>query len=122
MGLAPSHGKTVLLVDSNQKLSEMRARRLRLYGITVHTVGTVEEARARLEGNAYTLVLVAPRENPEDAIQFHREIKRLHPAQKVAFFVAPPKYISFTYGRNVITMPARSSTWADRLKGRLASA
>ena len=117
-----SFGKTVLLLDSNQKLREMRARRLRLYGISVHTVGTVEVARARMEWNTYTLVLVAPRKNPEEVIEFHREIKRLHPTQRVAFFVGPPKYISFTYGRNVIPMPARRETWADRLKGRLASA
>jgi len=117
-----SLSKTVLLVDSNQNLGEMRARRLRLYGITVCTVLTVEEACARLDGNAYHLVLVAPRENPEEAIRLHREIKRLHPTQRVAFCVGPPKYISFTYGQNVIPMPARSSTWTDRLKGRLASA
>ena len=115
-------GKTILLVDSNQQLQDMRARRLRLYGISVHTVGSVEEARASLEWNTYSLVLVAPRENPEEAIQLHREIKQLHPAQRVAFCVGPPKYLSFTYGRNVIPMPARRDTWADRLKGRLARA
>jgi hypothetical protein len=114
--------KTVLLVDSNEKLGQIRARRLRLYGITVYTVGSIEEARARLKGSAYHLILLAPRENPEEAIQFHREIKLLHPEQRVGFFVGPPKYISFTYGRNVIPMPARSSNWADRLKGHLASA
>ena len=117
-------GKTVLLVDSNQNLAAARARRLRLYGITVHTADSVEAARDRLKAKerAYHLVLVAPRENPEEAIQFHREIKRLHPEQRVAFFVGPPKYISFTCGRNVIPMPARRDTWADGLKGRLASA
>jgi len=114
-------GKTVLLLDSNQNLAEARARRLQAYGITVHTAGTVDEARARLRERPYDLVLVAPRENPEESIQFHREIKRLHPEQKVAFCVGPPNYISFTYGRNVIPMPRRD-TWADRLKGRLASA
>jgi len=119
---ADSFGKTVLLVDSNQTLGEMRARRLRLYGVTVHTTDSIEAARARLKENAYALVLVAPREKPEEAIQFHREIKRLHPAQRVAFFVGPPKYLSFTYGQNVIPMSFRSDTWADRLKARLASA
>ena len=117
-------GKTVLLVDSNQSLAAARARRLRLYGITVHTADSVEAARDRLKAkeSAYHLVLVAPRENPEEAIQLHREIKRLHPTQKVAFCVGPPNYISFTYGRNVIPMPVRLDTWADRLKGRQASA
>ncbi len=115
-------GKIVLLVDSDPNLREMRARRLRLYGITVHTVGTVEEARALLEANTYSLVLVAPRNNSEEVIEFHREIKRLHSTQRVAFCVGPPKYISSRYGQNVIPMPARSDTWADRLKGRLASA
>ena len=73
--------KTVLLVDSNQNLAEARARRLQSYGVTVHTALTVEAARARLEGNEYDLVLVAPRENPEEAIRLEREIKRMHPTQ-----------------------------------------
>jgi len=115
-------GKTVLLVDSNENLRDMRARRLRLYGVSVHTVGNVEEARASLEWNTYSLVLIAPRANPEEVILLHREIKRLHPTQRVAFCVGPPKYISFTYGQNVIPMPTRHDTWADRLKGRLARA
>jgi len=119
---ADSFGKTVLLVDSNQTLGEMRARRLRLYGVTVHTANSIEAARARLKENAYALVLVAPRENPEDAIQFHREIRQHNPQQKVAFLVGPPKYLSFSYGQNVIPMSVRSDTWVDRLKGRLASA
>jgi len=114
--------KTVLLVDSNQELREVRARRLRLCGITVHTAGTVEEARTCLEGNTYTLVLVAPRENPEEVIQFHRQIRQHNPQQKIGFLVGPPKYLSFTYRQNVIPMPPRRDTWADRLKGRLASA
>ncbi len=117
-----SFGKTVLLVDSNERLGQIRARVLRQYGITVATASTVEEARARLKGSAYHLVLVAPRKNPAKAIQLQREIKRLHPEQRVAFFVGPPKYISFTYGRNVVPIGARSRNWADRLKGRLASA
>jgi len=60
-------GKTVLLVDSNQSLAAARARRLRLYGITVHTADSVEAARDRLKvkESAYHLVLLAPRENPE---------------------------------------------------------
>lgn len=115
-------GKTVLLVDSDQRLGEMRARRLRLYAITVQTAGTAEEARGLLEGDTYDLVLIAPRENPEEAIRLQKEIKRLHPEQRVGFFVGPPKYISFTYGRNVVPMPAQRVTWTDRLKGRLASA
>jgi len=95
-----SFGKTVLLVDSNQNLAAARARRLRSYGVTVRTADSVEAARACLEGNTYDLVLVATHENPEEAIQFHREIKRLYPAQRVGFFVGPPEYISFTYGEN----------------------
>jgi len=117
-----SFGKTVLLVDSDQRLRDTRARRLRLYGITVHTVGAVEEARALLEANTYSLVLVAPRNNSEEVIEFHRGIRRLHSTQRVAFCVGPPEYISVTYGQNVIPMPGRSDTRADRLKGRLASA
>ena len=72
--------------------------------------------------NRYHLVLLATRENPEAAIAFRREIRQQDPNQKVAFLVSPPRYISFTYGQNVVPMPARLDTWADKLKYRMASA
>jgi DNA-binding NtrC family response regulator len=115
-------GKTVLLVDSDQRLGEMRARRLRLYGITVHTASSIQEARVHLEMHHHDLVLLATRENPEDAITFRREIRQQNPKQRVAFLVGPPDYLSFTYGENLVPMPAQSSDWADKLTGHLASA
>jgi hypothetical protein len=75
-----------------------------------------------LEMNSYDLVLLATRENPDAAISFRQEIRRHNPKQKVAFLVGPPRYLSFTFGRNLIPMSARSTKWADRLKGHLASA
>jgi DNA-binding NtrC family response regulator len=113
-------GKTVLLVDSQQEPREIRARRLRLYGIAVHTVSSIKEARLYLEMHYSDLVLLATRENPEEALAFRREVRRQNPKQRVAFLVGPPDYLSF--GRNLIPMPARSSDWADRLTGHLASA
>jgi hypothetical protein len=75
-----------------------------------------------LRNKRYNLVLLATRENPEDAIAFRREIRQQDPKQRVAFLVGPPRYLSFTFGQNLIPMPARSSSWADRLKVHLASA
>jgi CheY-like chemotaxis protein len=115
-------GKRVLLVDSDQKAREARARRLNVYGIAVDLVSTIRAARFCLRNKSYDLVLLGTRENPEDAITFRREIRQQNPKQRVAFLVGPPHYISFTFGQNLIPMPARSSTWADRLKYRLASA
>ncbi len=115
-------GKRVLLVDSDQKLREARACRLRLYGIAVDTVCTIREARFCWRTRSYNLVLLATRETPEDAIAFRREIHRQYPKQRVAFLVGPPRYISFTFGQNVVPMPARSSDWADRVKAHLESA
>jgi len=115
-------GKTVLLVDSDQKLGQLRARRLRLYGITVYIAASIQEARVHLQMNSYDLVLLATREDPEAAIVFHREIRRHNPKQRVAFLVGPPRYLSFTFGQNLIPMPPRSSSWADKLKSHLASA
>jgi DNA-binding NtrC family response regulator len=115
-------GKTVFLVDSQHEPREARARRLRTYGILVYTASSIEEARVHFGVNRYHLVLLATRENPEAAIAFRREIRQQDPNQKVAFLVGPPDYLSFTFGRNLIPMPARSSDWADKFKGRLASA
>jgi len=100
----------------------VRARRLRLYGITVHTTLSIQEARLSLGMNGYHLVLLATRKDPEAAIAFRREIRQQNPSQKVAFLVGPPRYLSFTFGRNLTPMPPRSSSWADKLKGHLASA
>ena len=115
-----SLGKTVLLIDSDQRLRGMRAGLLRRYGVKVVTADGIDTARAHLTGNTYDLVLVAPREKPDEAIQLQQEIKRLHPQQRVGFFVGPPKYISFTYGQN--QKPPASSASAKKLKGRPASA
>jgi response regulator RpfG family c-di-GMP phosphodiesterase len=115
-------GKRVLLVDSNQKLREARAHRLNMYGIAVASVSTVQQARFCMRNKSYDLVLLATRADPEAAIVFRREIRQQNPKQRVAFLVGPPRYLSFTFGRNLIPMPARSSDWADKLKGRLASA
>jgi DNA-binding NtrC family response regulator len=117
-----SLGKTVLLVDSQQEPREIRARRLRWYGVALHTASSIEEARLSLRMNSYHLVLLATREDPEAAIAFRREIRQQDPKQRVAFLVGPPDYLSFTFGRNLIPMPARSTSWADRLKRHLASA
>ena len=115
-------GKKVLLVESDQQLREARARRLRRYGITVHTASSVQEARVNLMINRYNLILLATHENPEAAIALRREIREQNPRQRVAFLVGPPKYISLTYGQNLMPMKARPSDWADKLKYRLASA
>ena len=115
-------GKTVLLVDSQQKPREIRARRLRTYGILVHTAASIQEARVHLAMNSCDLVLLGTREDPEAAIAFRQEIRQQNPKQRVAFLVGPPRYLSFTFGRDPIPMPPRSSNWADKLKGHLASA
>jgi CheY-like chemotaxis protein len=115
-------GKRVLLVDSNHALGEMRARRLRRYGIVVDAVSTIREARFCWRNRSYDLVLLAPRENPEAAIVFRREIRQQNPNQRVAFLVGPPRYLSFTFGENLFPMPAGSRDWADKLKAYLASA
>ena len=114
--------KTVLLVDSQEEPREIRARRLRRYGITVHTASSIQEARLYLEMHCSDLVLLATRENPEAAIAFRREIRQQNPKQRVAFLVGPPLYLSFTYGENVIPMRLPSSNRADGLTGHLASA
>jgi len=114
-------GKTVLLVDNHQKAREVRAQRLTVYGIVVDAVSTVREARFCLRHKRYDLVLLAVRGNAEETIVFSRGVCQHNPKQKVAFLVGPPDYLSFTYGENVIPMPAQSSDWAEKLKARLAS-
>ncbi len=91
-------GKRVLVLDDNPKAQQVRIVSLSKYGVEVHTVGTIEEARSRLRDDIYDLVLIATRKNPEQAIAFRQDIRRQDPKQRVAFLVGPPHYISFTFG------------------------
>ncbi len=109
-------GKRVLVVDENPKTQNVRALRLGERGVAVDTVSTFAQARSRLRDDTYDLVLLAAQENPEDALAFRLEIRERNPKQHVAFMVGPPQYISFRLGKK----PSRN--WAEKLKGRLASA
>ncbi len=61
-------GKRVLVVDAHPKAKEIRALSLGEDGVAVDTVATVDEARSRLKiDDTYGLVLLAARENPENA-------------------------------------------------------
>ncbi len=115
-------GKRLLVVDDNAKAQEVRLLRLNEHGVEVHSVGTIEEARSSLRYDSYDLVLLAAREKPEEAIAFRREILEQNPKQRVGFLVGPPKYISFTFGRGQTRKESKSSSWTEKLKGRIASA
>ncbi len=115
-------GKRVLVVDDNPKAQNLRALRLNDHGVGVDPVSTIDEARSHLRYDTYDLVLLAPRENTDEAIAFRDEIRAQNPKQRVGFLVGPPQYISFTLGRDQERIESKSSNWAEKLKGRLASA
>ncbi len=115
-------GKRVLVVDDNPKAQNARALRLGEHGVAVDRVSTIAKARSRLRDDTYDLVLLAARENPEDAIAFRLEIQEQNPNQRVAFLVGPPDYISFRLAEDQTREQSKSSNWMEKLKGRLASA
>ncbi len=115
-------GKRVLVVDDNPKAQKARLLRLAEHGVAVHTVSTVEEARVLFRNDTYDLVLLAARENPEEAIAFRQEIHRHNPKQRVGFLVGPPQFITFRLDEHQTRKETKSSDWAEKLKGRLASA
>ncbi len=115
-------GKTVLLVDNDLKARGALGQDLRWRGIIVHTASSLREARIHLSLGKYDLVLLAARENPEEAIAFRREILRKNPKQRVGFLVGPPQFITFRLDEHQTRKETKSSDWAEKLKGRLASA
>ena len=89
--------KKVLLADSFAKPRNLRATLMRSRLVDVDVASNIPEARELWRTNAYHLVLVAPRENPDAALEFWEEIKRDKPRQRVAFLVGSPAYVSLTW-------------------------
>jgi len=89
--------KKVLLADSFEKARSVRATFLRSRLVDVDAASNIPEALALWRTSVYHLVLVAPRENPGEALEFWQEIKREKPRQRVAFLIGSPAYVSLTW-------------------------
>jgi len=86
--------KTVLLVDSDGRSRESRARIMRTLGVIVDCAHSLRIARSRFQSGAYNLVLVDAGDDVEGAEALVQEIRSRKPRQLVAFLVGSPLFVS----------------------------
>lgn len=82
--------KTVLLVDSDERTCESRAKVLRSLGVLVDCATTLKLALQRFNAATYKLVLI----DLADGERLAREIRSLKPKQRIGFLVGSPAYVS----------------------------
>lgn len=100
--------KVVLLVDSNSRSRESRAKVLRTMGVVVHPAATAATARVRLANSRFDLVLVDLGGDVDGAESLVAEIRLNNRKQRVAFLVGKPLYVASSLQRNVVTTVAAS--------------
>ncbi len=86
--------KTVLLVDSDRRSREARAKTMRSMGVRVESVSTADAARARLESGSYNLVLVDPGRDVDGAESLVNGIRRANSRQVVGFLIGSPLFVA----------------------------
>jgi CheY-like chemotaxis protein len=86
--------KTVLLVDSNLRSRESRAKVMRSKGVHVDCVGSADAARVRLAADKYNLVLVDLGRDTDLAESLVQEIRGKNSRQLVGFLVGSPLFIA----------------------------
>jgi len=83
-------------VDSHEKTRELRAVLLRGQRVEVDSAYILDEAMVFWKTAMYNLVLLAPRDCPQEVAAFSQMIRQEKPGQKVVFLVGAPSALSFT--------------------------
>ena len=83
------HEKRVLLIDSNPKTQQARAKLLRAHGVYVQTADSIQEAELLWSPGFFNLIMLDIRENSAEAIAFWRRVKRESPQQRILRLGAP---------------------------------
>jgi CheY-like chemotaxis protein len=92
--------RIILLVDSNPRTRESRAKEFRARGVIVHCAADANTARARTASAAYNLVLVDLGQDCEAAEKLVQEIRANNPRQRAAFLVGSPLYVASSLKRS----------------------
>ncbi len=108
--------KNVLIIDSNEKMQNLRASVLRSHGVHVHVAKSVTEAELLWVPDFFDLVLLDVRQRSNEAVAFWRTIRCQHPRQRVRFLVGPPMYLSPTCADEVIARNKVPEDWVQRLR------
>jgi CheY-like chemotaxis protein len=85
--------RRILLIDQNRTKQNLRATILRNYEIEVHTANSISDAATLWTRHCYDLVLLAARENSEEATAVSAQIRRINPRQRIGLLVGPPIFV-----------------------------
>ena len=86
--------KTVLLVDSNLRSREARAKVMRTKGVLVDCAASADVARVRLAAEKYNLILVDLGRDTGVAESLVQEIRSKNSRQLVGFLVGSPLFVA----------------------------
>ena len=110
-------GKTVLLIDANQRTREVRTRVLETHGIKVCIAEDLFTARFLWKPKTYDLILLDVRRYLSgEAVEFYAQIKDASPRQRFAFLVGPPRYISPEWPTELVAAAKQPQEWAETVK------
>jgi len=70
--------------------------------IDVDSAGSFGEARIFWTTGSYRLILLSPRDTPQESIDFFEMVKRENPSQRIAFLVGSPEYVSFVIPEGMV--------------------
>jgi CheY-like chemotaxis protein len=90
--------KTILLVDSNLRSRESRAKVMRNKGVMVDCVASADAARVRLRVEKYNLILVDLGRDVDGAEALVQEIRTKNSRQLVGFLVGSPLFVVRSLG------------------------
>lgn len=85
--------KTILLVDDDAKLRQLRAAILSNLGHLITEVGSLEEARHHWQPRKFHLLVVGIQNRLAEAMEFCEEIKQADPEQLIAFLTPLTTYV-----------------------------
>jgi CheY-like chemotaxis protein len=91
---SPIKRKRVLLVDASPGKRELRSEALRKLGMEVDCACDIGEARAWWRADLYSLVLINLENDLSQRDEFCAHVRVATPAQKIAFLVGKPAYLS----------------------------
>jgi CheY-like chemotaxis protein len=116
-GRSPFDGKKVLLIDERQATREVRENVLRSHGVEVDAADSLERARVLWTPHRYDLVLLdVRRQFPGEALQFYEQIRDASTAQRFAFLVGPPVYLTRNWPEEVKATDEKSQQWGETVR------
>ncbi|MGH9502642.1 MAG: hypothetical protein ACRD20_07305 [Terriglobales bacterium] len=116
-------GKKVLLIDRCQATREARAAVLRSHGVGVQEAAEIPAARFLWRPNIFHLVMLDWRRySSEEMLEFYGQIKNASPAQRFAFLMGSPTYLSPNWPAEITVDRDLRGKWGETVRRFMAAA